>query len=66
MQERWRFIQIDPRDKRLLKEAERRWKEARATMLGAERDTSTCKARIGETASRIKEGRSPQKQKALT
>jgi hypothetical protein len=66
VKERWRFKQIDPWDKRLLKEAERRWKEARATMFGVERDRDTHKAPFGETTSRIKEGRSSQKQKVLT
>jgi hypothetical protein len=38
--ERRRFIHVDPLDKPLLKEAERRWKEARSALLGLERKTS--------------------------
>ena len=40
-----RFKPIDPLDKDLLKEAERRWREARRTMPGVvERDRLTCRA----------------------
>ena len=40
-----RFKPIDPLDKDLLKEAERRWREARRTMPGVvERDRRTCRA----------------------
>ena len=43
--ERRRFIHVDPLDKPLLKEAERRWKKARSALLGLERNESASKAR---------------------
>ena len=42
--ERRRFIHVDPLDKPLLKEAERRWKKARSALLGLEPSEPTSKA----------------------
>jgi hypothetical protein len=55
MQERRRFKQIDPLDKRLSDEAQRLRKEARGTLPGVERDRLIRKARLAETASRMTE-----------
>jgi hypothetical protein len=51
MQERRRFKQIDPLDKRLSEEAERLRNEARGTPHGVERDRLIRRARLAETAS---------------
>ena len=65
MTEGRRFKQIDPLDKGLLKEAERRWKEARMALPGVvERDRLVREARLAEPASN-KRGAAP-RQKALT
>jgi hypothetical protein len=53
MQERRRFKQIDPLDKRLSEEAERLRKEARGTPPGVERDRLIRLARQAETGARI-------------
>jgi hypothetical protein len=51
MQQRRRFEQINPLDKRLSEDAERLRKEARGTPPGVERDRLIRKARFLETAS---------------
>jgi hypothetical protein len=53
MQERRRFKQIDPLDKRLSEEAERLRKEARGTPPGVERDRLIRLARQAETGARV-------------
>jgi len=53
MQERRRFKQIDPLDKRLSEEAERLRKEARGTPPGVERDRLIRLTRQAETGARI-------------
>ena len=55
MQERRRFQQLDPLDKRLSEEAERLRKEARGTPPGVERDRLIRRARLAETASHMSE-----------
>jgi hypothetical protein len=55
MQERRRFKQIDPLDKSLSQETERRRKEARGTPPGVERDRLIRRARLAETASNVNE-----------
>ena len=55
MQERRRFGQIDPLNKRLSEEAERLRKEARGTPPGVERDRLIRRARLAETASHMTE-----------
>jgi hypothetical protein len=55
MQERRRFQQLDPLDKRLSEEAERLRKEARGTPPGVERDRLIRKARLAETVSHMSE-----------
>jgi hypothetical protein len=55
MQERRRFQQIDPLDKRLSEEAERLRKEARGTPPGVERERLIRRARQAETACRMSE-----------
>lgn len=55
MQERRRFKQIDPLDKRLSEEAERLRKEARGTPPGVARDGLNRRARLVETASHMSE-----------
>ena len=52
MEQRRRFEQIDPLDKRLSEDAERLRKEARGTPPGVERDRLIRRARFLETASR--------------
>ena len=65
MTEGRRFKQIDPLDKGLLKEAERRWREARMALPGVvERDRLAREARLAEPASN-KRVAAP-RQKALT
>ena len=65
MTEGRRFKQIDPLDKSLLKEAERRWREARMALPGVvERDRLAREARLAEPASN-KRVAAP-RQKALT
>jgi hypothetical protein len=53
MQQRRRFEQIDPLDKRLSGDAERLRKEARGTPPGVERDRLIRRARFLETASHM-------------
>jgi hypothetical protein len=55
MQERRRFQQIDPLDKRLSEEAVRLRREARGTPPGVERERLIRRARQAETASRMSE-----------
>jgi hypothetical protein len=55
MQERRRFQQFDPLDKRLSEEAERLRKEARGTPPGVERDRLIRRARLAETGARMSE-----------
>jgi hypothetical protein len=55
MQQRRRFNQIDPLDKRLSEDAERLRKEARGTPPGVERDRLIRRARFLETASHMSE-----------
>ena len=55
MQERRRFKEIEPLDKRLSQEVERLRKEARGTPPGVERDKLIRKARLAETASHMNE-----------
>ena len=55
MQERRRFKQIDPLDKRLSDQAERLRTEARGTLPGVERDRLLRRAQLAETASHISE-----------
>src|SRR5688572_3555758 len=65
MTEGRRFIQIDPLDKSLLKEAERRWREARRALFGvADRDKPAREAPLAKPASN-KRVAAP-RQKALT
>jgi hypothetical protein len=52
MQERRRFRQIDPLDKRLSEETERLGKEARGTPPGIDRDSLIRRARVAETVRR--------------
>jgi len=59
MQERRRFQQIDPLDKRLSEEAVRLRREARGTPPGVERERLIRRARQAETASRMSEWLSP-------
>jgi hypothetical protein len=56
MQQRRGFNQIGPLDKRLSKDAERVWKEARGTPPVVERDRLIRGARFLETASHMSEG----------
>ena len=57
MTEGRRFKQIDPLDKSLLKEAERRWREARMALPGVvERDRLAREARLAEPASNKRVG----------
>jgi hypothetical protein len=53
MQQRRRFEQIDPLDKRLSEDAQRLRKEARGTPPGVERDRLIRRARFLETASHM-------------
>ena len=55
MEQRRRFEQIDPLDKRLSEDAERLRKEARGTPPGVERDRLIRRARFLETASHMSE-----------
>jgi hypothetical protein len=55
MQERRRFEQLGPLDKRLSEEAVRLRKEARGAPPGVERDRLIRKARHAETGSRMSE-----------
>jgi hypothetical protein len=55
MQERRRFKQLDPLDKRLSEEAGRLRKEARGTPPGVERDRLIRRARLAETTSHMSE-----------
>jgi hypothetical protein len=55
MQERRRFKEIEPLDKRLSQEVERLRKEARGTPPGVERDKLIRRARLAETASHMNE-----------
>jgi hypothetical protein len=55
MQERRRFKQFDPLDKRLSEEAQRLRKEARGTSPGVERERLIRRARLAETASHMSE-----------
>jgi hypothetical protein len=55
MQERRRFQQIDPLDKRLSAEAQRLRKEARGTPPGVERERLIRRARLAETGAHMSE-----------
>jgi hypothetical protein len=55
MQQRRRFNQIDPLDKRLSEDAKRLRKEARGTPPGVERDRLIRRARFLEPASHMSE-----------
>ena len=55
MQERRRFQQIDPLDKRLSEEAQRLRKEARGTPPGVERERLIRRARLAETGAHMSE-----------
>ncbi|CAN7713417.1 hypothetical protein LJR220_007043 [Bradyrhizobium sp. LjRoot220] len=51
-----RFKQIDPLDKCLLREAERRWREARVNMFALERDRPARKREMETQAHTLKKG----------